>query len=341
MASNSAAWLTAAKSPAFEVKEAPLWTAEAGEILVENKAVAINPVDGSLQAFAWWPMNYPTVLGQDVAGVVVSVGSGVSRFKKGDRVVGHALGMATKRDQDNAFQNYTILTQHMTSAIPDGISYESAAVIPLGCSTAACGLFQDAPFLGLDYPTSPRRPSNGKTILVWGGSSSVGSNAIQLALAAGYDVLATASPKNFAYVKSLGAYAVVDYSSPSVEADLISALGGKTLAGVLDAIGGDATIVSSKVLAATAGAGRIATTKGAADYTPPAGVEIKRIFGTTLANNAVGAAIYESFLPAALAAGTFVPSPQPEVTGSGLGAVQGAVDAIMKGVSAKKLVVTL
>jgi NADPH:quinone reductase-like Zn-dependent oxidoreductase len=320
-----------------------MWTPGEGEILVKNVAVAINPVDGSLQAFAWYPMQYPTILGQDVAGEVVAVGAGVTRFKTGDRVLGQALGMTTQRDQDHAFQQYTILKSHMASKIPTNISYESATVIPLGCSTAASGLFQQEPYLGLRLPneTQPSPNGNKETLLVWGGSSSVGINGIQLAVAAGYEVIATASAKNFEYVKSLGASEVYDYSDARIEQDLVDSLSSRTLVGVLDCIGGNATIVSSNVIQKVAGSGRIATTKGATDYTPPEGIVIARIFGTTLADNAVGKAIYEDFLPEALSKGTFIPSPVAEVTGHGLDAIQGAVNLIMKGVSAKKLVVTL
>lgn len=109
MASNTAAWLTAPKSKPFEVKSAPLWTPAENEILVRNHAVAINPIDHSLQSFAWWPLNYPTILGHDIAGEVVAVGPNVTRFKQGARVLGDAVGMMTKRNQDNAFQEYTIL----------------------------------------------------------------------------------------------------------------------------------------------------------------------------------------------------------------------------------------
>jgi NADPH:quinone reductase-like Zn-dependent oxidoreductase len=343
MASNSAAWLPAAKAASFEVRPAPLWTPAEGEILVKNGAVAINPVDGSLQAFAWFPMQYPTILGQDIAGEVVAVGAEVTRFTIGDRVLGQALGMTTQREQDHGFQQYTVIKSHMASEIPASMTYQDAVVIPLGCSTAACGLFQQAPYLGLELPTEPRSSpiAHKGTVLVWGGSSSVGTNGIQLAVAAGYEVIATASPKNFEYVKSLGASQVFDYSSANIEQDLVHAFSGKTVVGVLDCIGGNATIVSSKVIHKVAGGGRIATTKGANDYTPPEGVVIARIFGTTLADNAVGKAIYEDFLPGALSNGTFVPSPAPEVTGHGLDAIQDAVNLIMKGVSAKKLVVTL
>lgn len=338
--SNNAAWLTAAKASPFEVRAASAYTPEDHEILVENRAVAINPVDGSLQAFAWWPMEYPTILGQDIAGEVVAVGSAVTRFKKGDRVVGHALGMATKRIQDNAFQSHTILADHMATPLPDTVAFENAAVIPLGLSTAACGLFQEAPFLQLQLPTHPAQKPNGKTVLIWGGSSSVGSNAIQLVRAAGYDVITTASTKNFDYVKKLGASEVFDYNSASIEEDLSKALEKKEIAGVLDCIGGDALKVSVSVLQRVAGKGVIATTKGGVDN-PPEGISIKRIFGTTLKDNAVGKAIYVDYLPQALASAAFIPAPSPQVVGKGLEHVQQAVNQIMKGVSATKLVVTL
>ena len=70
-----------------------------------------------------------------------------------------------------------------------------APFLPLAVSTAACGLFQKD-HLALQHTHQFRRRTTGKTLLVWGGSTSVGSNAIQLAVAAGYEVFATASPRN-------------------------------------------------------------------------------------------------------------------------------------------------
>ncbi|KAI9690456.1 MAG: hypothetical protein M1822_009419 [Bathelium mastoideum] len=340
MASNSAAWLVAEKSHPFEVKPAPLWTPEKNEVLVKNHAIAINPIDGDLQTIAWWPLNYPAILGHDVAGEVMAVGADVAHLKEGDRVVGHAVGMATKQSQHGGFQAYTILQTNMVSTIPDDVTFESACVIPLGCSTAAGGLFQDS-HLGLQLPSEPPRQPTGQTLLVWGGSSSVGSNAIQLAVAAGYEVIATASPKNFEYVKQLGAAEVLDYRSSTISDDLQSAFKGKTIAGALDSIGGAAWGICMDVVHKTPGAKCVATTKrGFPD--PPEGVTIKHIFGTGIKDNTVGAAVYEDFLPKALKVGTFVPAPLPQVTGKGLQSVQGVVDSYRKkGVSARKLVVSL
>lgn len=339
MASNSAAWITAAKSYPFEVKSAPLWTPAENEILTRNNAVAVNPIDGGLQTTAWWPLNYPTILGQDVAGEVVAVGPNVSQFKKGDRVFGLAVGMATKRDQDTAFQAYTILQTNMASKLPDSISYERATVIPLGCSTAAAGLFQDT-YLNLQLPTEPAQRPTGRAVLIWGGSSSVGSNAIQLATAAGYEVIATASPRNFEYVKKLGASQVFDYNAATIHDDLLNAFKGKTTAGALDCIGAAAWEICMNVVHKTPGAKFVATTKRGAPE-PPEGVTIKPVFATTIKDNAVGKAIYVDYLPKALQAGTFVPAPEPLVAGKGLESIQAAVDLLKKGVSAKKVVVSL
>ncbi|KAI2636537.1 GroES-like protein [Hypomontagnella submonticulosa] len=336
---NNAAWIKEAKARPFVVEPAPVWTPEADEVLVKNHAVAINPVDGSLQAAGWWPLNYPTMLGQDLAGVITAVGPGVTAFKVGDRVVGHGVGMATKRNQDNAFQEYTILKTNMTTHLPANIPFEKAAVLPLALSTAACALYQDT-HLKLQLPTVPRPKPTGETIIVWGGASAVGSNAIQLAVNSGYEVITTASPKNFDYVKKLGASQVFDYHSSTVQADLVSAMKGKKSAGSLDCIGGAPQGILQQIMTTVTGVKAVASTKrGWPD--PPEGVAMYSIFGTTLKDNFVGKAIYNDFLGAALAAGTFVPAPEPTIVGHGVGKIQDAVDRIMKGVSATKLVVTL
>jgi NADPH:quinone reductase-like Zn-dependent oxidoreductase len=175
------------------------------EMVMKNLAVAINRYDWIIQEAAnlvvpW--VKLPFILGTDVAGEVVDVGKGLTRFKAGDRVVAHAVGLDKRvnRTCEGAFQEYTVLRPHMTSAIPKSMSYETACVLPLALSTAACALFQKD-YLALPFPTTSPIPS-GKTLLVWGGSTSVGCYAIQLARAAGYEVIATASPKNHNYLKN-------------------------------------------------------------------------------------------------------------------------------------------
>ncbi|KAJ3573623.1 hypothetical protein NPX13_g4633 [Xylaria arbuscula] len=298
---NTAAFLTEAKAHPFVVGSAPVWTPGANEILVKNEAVAINPVDGNLQYMAIFPLNYPTVLGQDVAGKVIAVGPGVTRFQVGDRVVGHATSMISGRQQDGGFQLHTILQTNMASPIPTSMSYETAVVLPLGLSTAAASMFQKD-LLNLQRPLEPSRPANGETFLVWGGASSVGSNAIQLAVAAGYEVITTASPHNFEYVRKLGASQVFDYKSPTVREDLLTALEPKTLAGVLDCIGAEAWAICVDL--------------ASQGYLRGVSAEGTRVWILQTA-------------------------PEPLVAGQGLESVQAAVDLQRAGVSAKKVIVKL
>lgn len=203
--------------------------------------------------YAGW-LKYPCILGSDVAGMpspllfiafpnishfsgeVVEIGCGVTRFKVGDRVVGNAAFVGEKRNSssEGGFQLYAVLSEHMASPIPDNITYEQARVIPLGLSTAACALFQDDQ-LALKLPSaSPSVTHAGKeAVIIWGGSTSAGSNAIQLAVAAGYKVITTCSPRNFAYCQRLGASKCFDYGSSTAVADIIAALKGKQCLGAV------------------------------------------------------------------------------------------------------------
>ena len=316
----------------------------------------------------WMP--YPFVLGSDVAGEVVEVGAEVTRFRIGDRVVGFAAGSDKTRNRaaEGAFQDYVVLLAHMTSPIPETMTFKDAAVLPLGLSTAACGLFQKD-LLAINAP-SATPVSMGKTLLVWGGSTSVGSNAIQLAVAAGYDVIATASPRNFDYVKQLGAREAFDYRSKTVVSDIVRALQGREVTGAL-AIGVGSAAACIDVIGAFEGNRFVAmaTPPTSFDDVPvgrgrwwrlaPAiarmlagtlaltikarrrGVKTKMIWGSTLIANEVGPMIFEAFLPSALADARFVAAPPATVVGSGLTAIPAALERQRQGVSASKLVVAL
>jgi len=367
--SNTAAWLSTKQSP-LEVRSAPYTPPKADEIVVRNHAVAMNPLDWIKQVagdflFTW--IKYPFILGSDSAGEVVEVGSAVTRFKVGDRVLGHAVGTDPKRNNaaEGSFQTYTVLLERMASPIPADLSYENASVLPLGLSTAACGLFEKDQ-LALDCPSLSPKP-NGKTLLVWGGSTSVGSNAIQLAVAAGYEVFTTASPRNFDYCKRLGASRVFDYNDPKTVLDLIKALSGKTIAGAL-AIGGGSPEACVAVVRACKGKKFVSVATFPVSFdqplgqkvpmlatvshflwfnvrlwlrTRPSGIRTKFIFGSSLVHSDVGRAVYADFLPQALAQHRFVAAPEPQVVGTDLDSIQGALDLQRKGVSARKIVVSL
>ncbi|TVY29959.1 Zinc-binding alcohol dehydrogenase domain-containing protein [Lachnellula hyalina] len=339
MPSNTAAWLTAAKSNPLEVKTAAYTSPGDHEIVIKNGALAVNPIDWKIQDYAFFPLKYPTILGQDVAGTVVEVGSAVSRFSKGDRVLGHALSLANQKPSDGGFQEYTIVLDNLASQIPSTLPFENATVLPLGLSTAAAGLFPKE-YLALQHPSLDPKPT-GQTLLVWGGASSVGSNAIQLAVAAGYEVVTTASPNNFDYTKKLGASQVFDYHSKSVVADLVEALKGKTVVGVLDAIGANGAIQNSLDILAQVEGNKVVATVLQPPENIPTGTSAKWIQAFAIKDNGVGKAVYEDFLPRALAGGNYVAAPEPYIVGKGLENVQAGIETQKKGVSAKKVVITL
>ena len=85
---NSASWILSAKSP-LSVSSAPSRSAGPSDVLIKNAYVAINPVDWKIQTYGAFLDTYPFILGTDVAGEVVEVGSKVKGFKKGDRVIGY------------------------------------------------------------------------------------------------------------------------------------------------------------------------------------------------------------------------------------------------------------
>ncbi|KAK6007821.1 hypothetical protein QM012_004635 [Aureobasidium pullulans] len=342
MPSNTAAWQPKPGVP-YEIKDTPYTSPPADCIVIKNHALAVNPIDFKLQDTAIFPfLSYPTILGLDIAGEVVEIGSAVSRFKLGDRVLALAGGTTANKPSGAAFQEYTVVVAKMVTRIPDSLSYNDAAVLPLGLATAACGLFQDDQ-LALQYPSlSPN--STGKTVLIWSGASSVGINAIQLAVAAGYEVITTASPKNFELVRGLGASEAFDYNAdPKVLLEqLTRALKGKTLGGVLHTAGdaGSAISLCADLFAEVEG-NKFFTTSVRLPEQVPADFRHNRIFAATITNNDVGEAVFVVFLTQALAEGKYKPAPQAEVVGTGLDSLQKATDILRKGVSAKKLVVSL
>lgn len=333
---SKAAWQHAPGRP-LQVGEVDVRLPAANEIVIRNLAIAINPLDWILQDVALLPwLDYPTILGSDVAGEVAAVGSEVERFKVGDRVIGQAVGTTVNQPAQGAFQSFTIVLEHMAAPIPDDLGFTDAVVLPLGLGTAASGLYGRAQ-LALAPPSqgSTARP---EVVLVWGGSSSVGCNAIQLAVASGYQCVAVASSYNEGLIKKLGADEVVDYRSLTVVEDAVRAIRGRRLAGTLHATGSmdDCFAVVSRC----EGSRRVAAT-----LTPtadrPADIEATQIFGTILKDDEVGPMIYRDFLPQALTIRTFVPAPPAMVLGHGLDALQAGLEALKAGVSAAKVVITL
>jgi D-arabinose 1-dehydrogenase-like Zn-dependent alcohol dehydrogenase len=180
----------------------------------------------------------------------------------------------------------------------------------------------------------------GKTVLVWGGASSVGCNAIQLIRAAGYEVIATASPRNFGYLKSLGASHVIDYNSSSATEDIVASFEGRESAGAIACVP-DTVESCAAVLRRVTGRKFIASA-GFLPKDSPNDVEAQVIISNIFVKDPeLSSAIMEHYLPRALADGEYLAAPPPHVVGRGLENVQTALDLASKGVSAQKLVVSL
>ena len=179
----------------------PVPTAE--QVLVKVAAVALNPVDTYIRAGTnWWELPMPFVVGCDVAGEVIEVGSRVTRFAVGDRVWGTNQGLLGRQ---GSFAELCAIDQCWLYPTPEGVDDKDAAACALVGVTAHLGLFRKA------------RLQAGETVLVQGGAGGVGSMVIQMARAAGARVIATAgSNEKVAACRALGAEAAMNYRTEDI-----------------------------------------------------------------------------------------------------------------------------
>lgn len=145
-----------------------------GYVLVEVKAVALNPTDWQHKHY----INTPgALMGCDYAGIVAEVGTGYSKeWKKGDRICGFVHGGNKLQLEDGAFAEYIVAKADIQMKIPDDMSFEAAATLGVAVISAGQGLYEG---MGLDLPIEPI--SSGEPILIYGGSSAMGTMGIQLA----------------------------------------------------------------------------------------------------------------------------------------------------------------
>ena len=193
-------------------------------VLVRARATSVNPVDwkvreGYLQAA--YPHHLPIITGWDVAGVVEQVGPAVrTGVQVGDEVFGYV------RRDDIAHGTTAELVpapERTVTRKPASLSIEEAAALPLVGLTAWQAL------------TEALEVTEGDRVLVHAGAGGVGHVAVQIAVALGAEVVATASPANHDFLRGLGATEVVDYSNGPVSEQLSSPVDA-----VLDLVGGPA-----------------------------------------------------------------------------------------------------
>jgi len=190
------------------------------EVLINVKAISINPVDVKARrnagVLSWlFAEQRPAILGWDVAGEVVEVGSGVDEFKIGDRV----FGMLNFMSPGNAYAEFAIGKVTHLSKIPNETSYNEAAAATLACLTA--------------LQTLRNNVKEGDKVLIHAGSGGVGHYAIQIAKHLGAHVISTSSGKNKKFLEDLGVDVHVDYTTQDCVKEI------SDVDFVLDGVGGD------------------------------------------------------------------------------------------------------
>ncbi|GGD04044.1 oxidoreductase [Thalassobacillus devorans] len=198
------------------------------QVLVELHAASINPIDwklrqGYLKEKA--DFDFPIILGWDLAGVVAETGKNVTKFKKGDNVF--ARPDLTRL---GTYAEYAAVDERLLAHMPENITYEEAASVPLAGLTAWQCL--------IDFSEI----KDGDKVLIHAGSGGVGSYAIQLAKHFGAYVATTASGKNQDWVTELGVDRFINYQ----EEDFSEVLEGFDI--VVDTIGGEVQEKSYEVL---------------------------------------------------------------------------------------------
>lgn len=200
--------------------------AGAGQVLVRVHAAGVNGLDWKLRegyvrdAF---PLQLPTVLGIELAGVVEAVGAGVTRLRTGDRVMGPLGGLG-------AYADLVAVNEANLSPVPDALDFVQAAALPLASVAAWKSL----------HLAGEIRP--GQRILIQGAAGGLGGFAVQYAHQAGAVVYATARDSHSSYVRGLGADHVIAYDREQFE-NLVS-----DIDLVLDYAGGDVLSRSWAVL---------------------------------------------------------------------------------------------
>ncbi|MEX3941756.1 NADP-dependent oxidoreductase [Paraburkholderia sp. BR10937] len=191
------------------------------DVLIQIHAAGVNPLDSKIRDGEFkliLPYRLPLILGNDLAGTIVRVGSHVRRLKPGDEVYARP-----PKDRIGTFAEFIAITEDAVALKPKALSMEEAASIPLVGLTAWQALVERAQL------------KKGQKVLIHAGSGGVGTFAIQLAKHLGATVATTASAANAGLMKQLGADIVIDYRKDDFAVVLkdydvvLDTQGGKTL----------------------------------------------------------------------------------------------------------------
>ncbi len=191
------------KSPEIGFTDVPRPTLKTEEMLVQVYAVGVNPIDNMIPTGMFKPVLHfqlPATLGSDLAGVVIEVGSDVTRFKPGDAVFANIFDLGT-----GAIAEFAVVPESVAALKPGNLDFVQAASIPMVGLTSWQALKERANLKA------------GQKVFIPAGSGGIGTFAIQLAKHLGAIVGTTTSTGNVDLVRRLGADEVVDYKKQAFE----------------------------------------------------------------------------------------------------------------------------
>ncbi|GAK84612.1 NADPH:quinone reductase [Vibrio ponticus] len=200
-----------------------------GEVLVKVAFASVNPIDVKTRAGLGWAAaqnkdNLPWVPGYDISGSVIECGEATEKFDLGDKVAGF-IGFPL---QGGGYSQYVTVPESSLSRVPEAVTLEAAAALPLAGQTAIQALDKVS-------------VQEGQRVLILAGAGGVGHIAVQLAVAAKAEVFTTCGESNLDYIATLGAHAInyrfAPVSERVEEADAL-----------IDLVGGDAALDALKCL---------------------------------------------------------------------------------------------
>jgi len=209
------------KEDCLQLVDLPEPVLKENEVLVEIHSASVNQLDAKIKTGEFklvLPYKFPLILGHDVAGIIIKVGSKVNRFKVGDEVFARLADFKI-----GSFAEYISINENDVALKPKNISMDQAASIPLVALTVWQAFVEKA------------KLQKGQKVFIQAGSGGVGSIAIQLAKHLGATVATTTSAGSFELVKNLGADIVIDYKTQDFETILkdydlvLNSQDGKTL----------------------------------------------------------------------------------------------------------------
>jgi len=248
------------------IVEEPRPVAASGEVLIKVAAAGLNRAD-LLQAQGRYPppKGASSILGMEISGEIVARGAAVDGFEPGDKVCALVTG--------GGYAEYCTASAQCVLAAPEGLDLPHAAGLPEALFTVWTNLMDSA------------RLAPGETLLLHGGSSGIGTTAIQLCAALGHTVYTTAgTAEKCAACERLGATRAINYRTEDFVAVVLEATGGRGVDLILDMVGGDYIGRNFNALAALGRLVNIAFQKGATAEVNFAPMLLKRIsfMATTL-----------------------------------------------------------